>query len=114
MLFFNDRRKSANERALKAAQGPSLAPKGYKPDTAGRKSVKAQAMDYKIERMTRGIPATRKQVYADAVESHEFLEKNPIEAKAAARYKAQQRRDKMTPKSSEIEKVMKNYKEGKL
>jgi len=39
-MMFNDRR---NARALKAAQGPSLAPKGYKPDTAGRKVVKAAA-----------------------------------------------------------------------
>jgi len=30
----------ANARGLKAAQGKSLAPKGYKPDTAGRKEVK--------------------------------------------------------------------------
>lgn len=29
-----------NARGLKAAQGKSLAPKGYKPDTAGRKEVK--------------------------------------------------------------------------
>ena len=40
-MEFNDRR--ANKRALKAANGPSLAPKGYKPDTAGRKVVKAAA-----------------------------------------------------------------------
>ncbi len=38
--MFNDRR---NARALKAAQGPSLAPKGYKPDTAGRKVVRDEA-----------------------------------------------------------------------
>jgi len=30
----------ANARGLKAAQGKSLAPKGYKPDTAGRAVVK--------------------------------------------------------------------------
>jgi hypothetical protein len=30
----------ANARGLKAAQGKSLAPKGYKPDTEGRKQVK--------------------------------------------------------------------------
>lgn len=35
-MIFNDRR---NARALKAANGPSLAPKGYKPDTAGRAAV---------------------------------------------------------------------------
>ena len=33
-MLFNDRR--ANARALKAANGPSLAPKGYKPDTEAR------------------------------------------------------------------------------
>ena len=38
--MFNDRR---NAKALKAAQGPSLAPKGYKPDTAGRKVVRDEA-----------------------------------------------------------------------
>ena len=38
--MFNDRR---NARALKAAQGPSRAPKGYKPDTAGRKVVRDEA-----------------------------------------------------------------------
>jgi hypothetical protein len=31
---------AANKKGLKAAQGPSKAPKGYKPDTAGRKDVK--------------------------------------------------------------------------
>ena len=36
-MMFNDRR--ANARALKAANGPSLAPKGYKPDTAGREKI---------------------------------------------------------------------------
>jgi len=40
-MIFNDRR--TNKRALKAANGPSLAPKGYKPDTAGRKVVRAAA-----------------------------------------------------------------------
>lgn len=39
-MIFNDRR---NAKALKAANGPSLAPKGYKPDTAGRKVVRAAA-----------------------------------------------------------------------
>jgi hypothetical protein len=39
-MMFNDRR---NARALKAAQGPSRAPKGYKPDTAGRKVVRDEA-----------------------------------------------------------------------
>jgi hypothetical protein len=30
---------AANKKGLKAAQGPSKAPKGYKPDTTGRKAV---------------------------------------------------------------------------
>ena len=30
---------AATAKGLKAAKGPSLAPKGYKPDTAGRKTV---------------------------------------------------------------------------
>ena len=38
-MLFNDRR--ANARALKAANGPSLAPKSYKPDTKGRAEVNA-------------------------------------------------------------------------
>lgn len=36
-MLFNDRR--ATQRALKAAQGPSLAPRGYKPDTEARTIV---------------------------------------------------------------------------
>ena len=36
-MLFNDR--SAKKRALKAANGPSLASKRYKPDTAGRRHV---------------------------------------------------------------------------
>lgn len=39
-MLFNDRRMSANDRALKAAQGPSLASKRYKPDTKRREAVK--------------------------------------------------------------------------
>ena len=35
-----DSAKKANARGLKAAQGKSLAPKKYKPDTEGRKQVK--------------------------------------------------------------------------
>ena len=35
-MIFNDRR---NAKALKAANGPSLAPKGYKPDKESRAKV---------------------------------------------------------------------------
>ena len=48
IMLFNDRRRARSDakstaRALKKAQGPSLAPKGYKPDTAGRSVVKEEA-----------------------------------------------------------------------
>jgi hypothetical protein len=38
----------ANARGLKAAQGPSMAPKGYVPDTTGRNAVKKMMEDVKI------------------------------------------------------------------
>lgn len=38
----------ANARGLKAAQGPSLAPKGYVPDTTGRAAVKKMMEDVKV------------------------------------------------------------------
>lgn len=40
-MLFNDRR--AVKSALKAANRPSRAPKGYKPDTEGRKTVRDEA-----------------------------------------------------------------------
>lgn len=42
--------KSANARGLKAAQGPSKAPKGYVPDTTGRKAVKTMMDDVYVNR----------------------------------------------------------------
>ncbi len=38
----------ANARGLKAAQGPSMAPKGYVPDTTGRAAVKKMMEDVKV------------------------------------------------------------------
>jgi|694.fasta_scaffold02582_46 hypothetical protein len=38
----------ATARGLKAAQGPSLAPKGYVPDTTGRNAVKKMMEDVKV------------------------------------------------------------------
>ena len=58
--MFNDRR---NARALKAAQGPSLAPKGYKPDTAGRKVVRDEASPITDKNMN---VVSRKKRYNDA------------------------------------------------
>ena len=46
-MLFNDRR--AVKSALKAANRPSRAPKGYKPDTAGRKAVRDEASPRKEE-----------------------------------------------------------------
>jgi hypothetical protein len=55
-MFFNDR------RALKAANGPSFAPKGYKPDTAGRAAVHEEAT-----RAMKNPGTTRKEAYDAAV-----------------------------------------------
>ena len=41
---------SANARGLKAAKGPSMAPKGYVPDTTGRKAVKTMMDDVYVNR----------------------------------------------------------------
>jgi len=38
----------ANKKGLKAAQGPSMAPKGYVPDTTGRAAVKKMMEDVKV------------------------------------------------------------------
>jgi hypothetical protein len=40
----------ANARGLKAAQGPSMAPKGYVPDTVGRGMVKKMMDDVYVNR----------------------------------------------------------------
>ena len=62
-MFFNDR------RALKAANGPSLAPKGYKPDTAGRKVVKEEASPITDENMR---ITSRKQRYNRAAKKVDY------------------------------------------
>jgi hypothetical protein len=41
---------SANARGLKAAKGPSMAPKGYVPDTTGRGAVKKMMDDVYVNR----------------------------------------------------------------
>jgi len=62
-MIFSDRRKmSANDRSLQAALGKSLAPKGYKPDTAGRATVHAEAA-----RNLNNPGTTRKEAYDAAV-----------------------------------------------
>ena len=71
-MLFNDRR--AVKSALKAANRPSRAPKGYKPDTAGRKEVEANVKGM----YTLGIEGTRKQNYDSSsmrVENRERKEK---------------------------------------
>ena len=55
-MDFNDRR--ANRRALKKAQGKSLAPKGYHFDAAGREAVHYTASKLKMK-----PEATRKNRY---------------------------------------------------
>ena len=53
----------ANKRGLKAAQGSSLAPKGYKSDTAGRKVVRDEASPITDKNMN---VVSRKKRYNDA------------------------------------------------
>lgn len=59
-------KKSANERALKAAQGKSLAPKGYKPDTQGRENVNYTAGKIKMQKN-----ASRKDTFHAAASHYE-------------------------------------------
>ena len=59
-MIFNDRRKGNG--ALKAALGKSLAPKRYKPDTAGRAAVHEEAA-----RAMKNPGTTRKEAYDAAV-----------------------------------------------
>jgi hypothetical protein len=41
---------AANKKGLKAAQGPSMAPKGYVPDTTGRAAVKKMMDDVYVNK----------------------------------------------------------------
>lgn len=68
-------------RALEAAKGPSLAPKGYKPDTEGRKKVDAAATNLQSDhwdtsatgpRVMQLVKAkTRKAAYEQAAKDDE-------------------------------------------
>jgi hypothetical protein len=60
-MLFNDRR--ATKRALKAANGPSLASKKYKPDTAGRAEVNA---DPTVQLTNKNSAYSRKIAYENA------------------------------------------------
>ena len=65
-MLFNDRR--SNQKALKAANGPSLAPKGYKTDSSRRSEVHARANSQM------GV-AFRKKAYNYATTRQEEIEK---------------------------------------
>ena len=82
-MIFNDRR---NAKALKAANGPSLAPKGYKPDTESRKNVKRFAVEDINTGLKRGNFMSKKEAYKRGAESQEFYEKQPEELNAHNRY----------------------------
>ena len=72
-MIFNDRRKG--DGALKAALGKSLAPKRYKPDTAGRAAVHEIADTIKKGSMYAAPSSNRKQAYAKAVKAKETDER---------------------------------------
>ena len=73
---FNDRRNAKNEqRALSAAVGPSMAPEGYQPDTAGRAAVGAKTSEIS----SYGGGLDRKSLYgaaAKSVDAEEGLNSN--------------------------------------
>lgn len=69
--------KKSNKKALKAAQGPSLAPKGYKPDTAGRAAVNKTLKEGLYSKvMGQYVPVTAKEA-ATIVSNMRSTSKNP-------------------------------------
>ena len=86
-MEFNDRR--ANERGLKAAHGPSLAPKGYNRDDQSRYNVRRIAADERNLALKRGYVMSKKEAIGRGVDTHEFYEKNPEELNAENRYRAE-------------------------
>ena len=86
-MLFNDRR--ATKRALNAAQGPSLAPKGYERDDQSRYNVRRIAADERNLSLKRGSLMGKKEAMGRGVDTHEFYEKNPTELKAANRYRTE-------------------------
>jgi hypothetical protein len=72
-VLFNDRR--ANKRALKAAQGSSLASKGYESDTEGRMLVRRAALSGATRK------ESRKQRYAQAASDVTLSKSNYINGK---------------------------------
>ena len=68
---------AANKKGLKAAQGPSMAPKGYKPDTAGRAAVTKTLQEGLYSKvMGRYVPVTPKEA-AKIVSNMRSTSKNP-------------------------------------
>ena len=86
-MEFNDRR--ANARGLEAAQGPSLAPKGYNRDDQSRYNVRRIAADERNLALKRGYVMSKKEAIGRGVDTHEFYEKNPEELNAENRYRAE-------------------------
>lgn len=70
MIEFNDRR--ANKRALKAANGKSLAPRGYKSDAKSRTQVKDIAEIGQVHHYTNA--KNRKQKFQNAAEWKDALD----------------------------------------
>jgi hypothetical protein len=85
-MLFNDRR--ADKRALKAATGPSLAPKGYKPDTKSRQNVKRFATEDINRNLTRWNFMGRKEAYRRGADTQDYYENQPGELKAWNRHAA--------------------------
>ena len=103
--MFNDRR--ANARALKAAQGPSLAPRGYERDDQSRYNVRRIAADERNLALKRGHLMGKKEAIGRGVDTHEFYEKNPVELNAGNRYRIENDQNPITMS------IPKNKRKGK-
>ena len=104
-MLFNDRR--AIKRALNAAQGPSLAPKGYERDDQSRYNVRRIAADERNLALKRGHIMGKKEAIGRGVDTHEFYEKNLEELNAGNRYRAENDQSPITMN------IPKNKKKGK-
>jgi hypothetical protein len=72
-MIFNDRRKgnTANKKALKAANGPSLAPKGYNPVSAKDRSV--------VNTVASALPGfSRKKAYGIATDLQDPVKRQQV------------------------------------
>jgi hypothetical protein len=69
-MMFADRR--ANKRALKAANGPSLAPKGYETEPWGREMVTHAATEGRSARKAAAQGISRKKLFEHSAQTQDY------------------------------------------